>query len=227
MSFAEPRNAITICNHALDRISQQSISGSLDNPISNVAKICARKYKLVVRTLLEQHHFNLATKRTTLVEVTNARAGEWTAAFQPPTDMAFPVGFSAFGSAPVAYYRALGALIGTLGGRPAFSYVGGVIYSNLGVTDLDYVSYDITEQDFNQDFENLVIIFLAAELAHPIAKDRGLGKDLYEEGMAKLNWAIAHNLNLQGPTYGNTPTETEITRGGGYSEFLGVMGGTY
>ena len=227
MSFAETRSAIAICNHALDRIMQQPITGSLDNPVTNVARTCARKYKLVVRTLLEQHHFNLATKRTTLVETTNARAGEWIGAFQPPTDMAFPVGFSAFGSAPVAYYRALGALIGTMGGRAAFSYVGGVIYSNLGVTDLDYVSYDITEQDFTQDFENLVIIFLASELAHPIAKDRNLAKDLYEEGMGKLNWAIAHNLNLQQPTYGNTPTETEITRGGGYGGFLGALGGTY
>ncbi len=227
MSFMETRSAIAICNHALDRISQQGISGSLTNPVTNVARICARKYPMVVRTLLEQHHFGLASKRATLVEVANTRTGEWSGAYAPPPDMAFPVGFSGYSAGPVNFYRALGALIGTMSGRPVFRYEGGVIYSNLGTADLDYVSLDITEQDFNQTFENLVIVFLAAELAHPIAKDRQLGKDLYEEGMSKLNWAIAQSLNLQHQTYGSAPTETEMARGGGVGDFLGVLGGTY
>lgn len=215
MSFQEPRDAISICNRALGRIAQAPISGSLDNPITKVMRDCALYYKTVVRTLLEQHHFGLATKRAQLVAVTNNRSSEWVGAFAPPTDMAFPVQFAPYsGVASVSYYRGIGALFGMLSGRKIFEYASGVIYTNLSDVELEYVSFNITEADFTQTFENLVVVFLASELARSIAKDPKLAQDLYDEGMAKLNWAIAQNLNIGRPTYGNGLTETELARGG-------------
>lgn len=214
MGFQEARGPIQICNRALDRISQQPITGSLDNPLNNAARVCARHYKAVVRSLLEQHHFGLATKRQALVTVTNDREGEWLVAYQPPSDMAFPVNFTLYSGSQISYYRGLGALFGMISGRPAFAYAGGVLYAQVADATLEYVSLDITESDFNQTFENLIVTFLAAVLAEPIAKDRQLGKELYEEGMSKLNWAIAQNLNIGGPRYGDTPSDTELVRAG-------------
>lgn len=223
MSFQEPRDAISICNRALGRISQQMISGDLNNPVNKPMRDCALYYKTVVRTLLEQHHFGLATKRQALVAVANNRSSEWTGAFQPPTDMAFPVQFAPYsGIAQVSYYRGIGALFGMISGRKVFEYAGGVIYTSLTDVELEYVSFDITEADFNQTFENLVVVFLASELARTIAKDHKLAADLYEEGMGKLNWAIAQSLNLGRPTYGNGLTETELARGGFPVDLPGV-----
>jgi hypothetical protein len=224
MSFQETKSDITICNRALDRISQQPLQGSLSNPLNNAARTCARLYKSVVRTLLEQHHFGLATKRQALVTVNNDRSNEWLVAYQPPSDMAFPVSFGPYAGSQVSYYRGLGALFGILAGRPVFAYASGVLYAQISDAELEYVSFDITEQDFNQTFENLVVVFLASELAHPIAKDRQLGKDLYEEGMSKLNWGIAQNLNIGGPTYGHTPTDTELARAGFSTDLLPQFG---
>lgn len=216
MSFQEPRDAISICNKALGRIAQAQISGSLDNPITKPMRDCALYYKTVVRTLLEQHHFGIATKRQALVAVTNNRSSEWLGAYAPPSDMAFPVLFAPYSGmvSQVSYYRGIGALFGMLSGRRIFEYASGVIYTNLTDVELEYVSYNITEADFNQTFENLVVVFLASELARSLAKDPKLAQDLYDEGMAKLNWAIAQNLNIGRPTYGNGLTETELARGG-------------
>jgi hypothetical protein len=220
MSFMENRSAISICNRALDRISQQPISGSLDNPLNNVMRVCARHYKTVVRSLLEKHHFGLAVKRTLLVEGVNDRTNEWLTAYTPPADMAFPVTIGPYPSGQVSYYSGIGALYGILSGRSIFAYSGGLIYSQIADTELEYVSFNITEADFNQTFENLVVIFLAAELARPIAKDHKLANDLWEEGLRALNWAIAQNLNVGQPTYGSKPTETELARGGYPTDLL-------
>lgn len=214
MSFQEPRSAINIANRALSRIGQAQITGTLDNPLNNAMRQCALHYKSVVRTLLEQHHFGLATKRQALVTVTNDRSNEWLFAYQPPSDMAFPVSFGPYPSGQVSYYQGLGALLGILSGRPIFAYASGVLYAQLEDAELEYVSFDITEADFNQTFENLVVVFLASELARGLAKDPKMAADLYEEGMSKLNWAIAQNLNIGRPTYGNSLTETELARGG-------------
>lgn len=214
MSFQEPRSDISICNRALDRVHQQPLSGTLSSPLNNAARVCSRHYKAVVRSLLERHHFGLATKRVALVEVTNDRSNEWLVAYAPPTDMAFPVTFAPYPSGQVNYYQGLGALLGLVSGRPIFAYASGVLYSQLSGAELEYVSFDITEQDFNQTFENLVMGFLASELAGGLVKDRNLQKDLFDEATTQLNLAIAHNLNIGRPTYGNSLTETELARAG-------------
>lgn len=227
MSFMQPRSAISICNAALGRISQQKVSGTLTSPVNFIASTCAEAYPRVVRTLLEQHHFGLATRRVALVEQTNDRPSEWLAAYAPPSDMAFPVTVLPYGVGQVQYYPALNGLIAKVNGFPIFLHSGGVIYSIVAWATLEYVSLNITEQDFNQTFENLVITFLASILAEPIVKDRALAKDLYEEGMGKLNWAIAQSLNATQPRYGDMPTETELERGGGIGSVAARLGLPY
>jgi hypothetical protein len=224
MSFIEARSDIAICNKALSRVGNQGISGSLASPVNNAGRLCNQWYKTVVRTLLEQHHFGLATVRQALVEVTNDRSAEWLAAYQPPSDMAFPVTLGPYGSGQVSYYRGLEGLFGILLGQKIFLYNRGVIYSQVSGATLEYVTLGITEADFNQTFENLVIVFLASVLAETLLKDRQLAKDLYEEGMSKLNWAIAQSLNLGQQRYGDSPTESEIARGGGAPELARYMG---
>lgn len=219
MSFIEERSDILICNKALSRVKQQALSGSLDdqaNANKQAARECKLWYKTIVREVLTAHHWGLATKRRVLTTVTNTRDSEWLLAYAPPTDMAFPVMIGPYGdTAGVSYYRGLGSLLASIYGRPVFLFESGVIFSMIDAATLDYVSFDITEQDFNEAVEKLVVIFLSAQLARSIAKDDKLAKELHTEGVNAMNIEIARNLNMSQPRYGGSyVSETERARAG-------------
>lgn len=222
MSFQEVRTELSLCNRALSRIKQQALSGSLLDP-ANQNKLsgreCLRWYKPTVRYLLERHHFGLATKRVALAQIaTNLRSAEWLVAYQRPSDMAFPVNISPFtGSSQVSYYAGLGALLATLYGRPLFRYEGETIFAQVANAELDYVSFDITEADFTQSFEDLVVLFLSSHLARSVAKDDALADNLKNEAVGEFNLAIANNLNMNQPRYGYGLSEAERVRDGGFA----------
>lgn len=218
MSFQQVRSEIDICNKALARIFQQPLSGSLSDPANQnklAARECNRFYKAVVRSLLEKHHWGIATKRVALTAIANTRAAEWAEAYARPSDMAFPVSISPYvGASQVSYYAGLGFLLGTLSGMPVFRYENSTIFARIAGAELDYVSFDITEADFTQTFEDLVVEFLAAKLANPVAKDPALAADIENVAVSKMNQAIAHNLNAMGQRYDHYITEGEMARGG-------------
>jgi len=220
MSFLTPRSDIDICNKALSRIKQQPLSGSLTDPANlnkHAARECNLWYPAIVRQVLTAHHWGLATKQVALAaQPTNDRSLEWTNAYLAPTDMAFPVlvGPLATGSTGISYYRGLGYLIASLYGQPLFRFATQTIYANIDGAVLDYVSFNITEQDFNDAVEKIVILFLASNLARSVAKDDKLAADLHNEAVAEMNLEIARELNLGGPRYGETISEYEMVRGG-------------
>lgn len=220
MSFLTPRSAIDMCNKALSRIKQQPLSGSLTDPANlnkHAARECALWYPTVVRNVLTSHHFGLATKQVALVsQPTNDRELEWSSAYLAPTDMAFPVlvGPLATGSVGVSYYRGLGYLLASLYGRPLFRFANKTIYANTPGAVLEYVSFDLTEQDFNDAVEKLVVLFLASNLARSVAKNDDLARELHDEGLKELNLEIARELNMGGPRYGEWMSENEMVRNG-------------
>jgi hypothetical protein len=222
MSFLETRDAISICNRALSKIGQAGLSGSLTDPINRnkqAGRECALHYKSVVRTLLEAHFWGFGRKRATLAAITNDRSGEWLAAYQAPPDMAFPImvdpDVNGVAGVAVSYYRGLGALIAKLYNRPMFRYEGSTIYAATATGVLDYSSYDVTEEDFTQAFEDRVVDFLAAKLAYSVAKDEAMGARFQKEAIQNLNLAIAHNLNLTQQRYdANFISDAELAREG-------------
>lgn len=217
MSFKEYPSSTQLANLALGMISERSIS-SLDEP-GNVAQAVRKWYKPTVARLLETHHWGLATKRMSPVAtVANERSAEWQFSFTTPDDMAFPVGFALpSGASTVSYYRGLGSLLGLLYGKPIFEYVGNRIYTNIA-GDLDYVSYEITEADFNATFANIVVLTLASRLALELPKDYELFKALEQKAVEQINIAITHNLNAGRQRYGAFTSESELVRGSGYGE---------
>lgn len=219
MSFIETRSDIEICNKALSRIKQQPLSGSLDDAVNQnkfAATQCVLWYKTIVRKVLTAHHWGLATKRVALANAaTNTRPLEWAAAYLPPSDMAFPVMIGPYSDvAGVSYYRGLGFLLASLYGRPVFRFEGATIFGAIEGATLDYVSFDLTEEDFNEAVETLVVIFLASQLARSVAKDDKLAKELHQEGVTEMNIEIARNLNMSQPRYGQFISESEMARGG-------------
>lgn len=212
MTFKHAQSAVDLINMALGSVSESKTIGSLDDA-GFTAQVARRWYKPVVARLLETHHWGLATKRATPVAVTNTRSNEWTYAYSAPDDMAFPVGFTAgSGVSSTTYYRGLQGLLAMAYGKPIFSFNQGTIYSHIE-GELEYVSYDITEADFNATFADIVVLSLASKFALEIPKDYDLSKALAEDATMKMNMAIAQNLNTGHPTYGRTVSEAELVRG--------------
>ncbi len=231
MSFQENRSAINICNKALSRIGQQGLSGSLTDPANlnkHSGRECNLHYVPTVRRLLEQHHWNLATRRIGLVaNVVNDRSGEWLVSYAAPSDMAFPTSLSPLptSTGQISYYRGIGSLLAKIYNRPLFLYSGSTIYAMAADAELEYVSLDITEQDFTQELEDMVVAFLSSKLAYSVAKDETMGARFKQEAISDLNLVIANNLNQQRPRYDLQPSEAEMARSGVDPWLAGFMPG--
>lgn len=212
MSFKELASATAIANMALGMISESKTISSMDDAGHN-AQAIRRWYKPIVARLLEMHHWGLATKRASLVGTVNNRSNEWLQAYAAPIDMAFPVGMGlSSGVGSTSYYRGLSGLIAMTYGKPIFQFHNGVLYSNI-VGDLEYVSFDITEADFNATFTNIVVLMLASRLALEIPKDKDLSDSLSADATREINLAITQNLNAGNRQYGQTVSEVELARG--------------
>jgi hypothetical protein len=219
MSFKPNSGGVDLCNRALSRLSQEPIN-SLEPPTpqGKVSRACERWYRPTVARLLEMHHWGLARRRVaSLTALANDRTSEWLFKFQLPVDVAFPVNLAPMSSiVNVQYYQALGGMLASLHGQPIFLKVGRAIYSRY-TGGLDYVSYDITEAEFNATFENIVELTLAAAMAYDLTKSRPRETDLREQATSAINIAIAQDLNTGHPRYGDSPTERDIVRGAGWA----------
>lgn len=212
MTFKQATSGVEIVNNALGMIAESKIIASFNDAGHN-AQVARRWYTRVVARLLEMHHWSLATKRSTLVAVTNTRSTEWLYAYAVPDDMAFPVGITlSSGTGTVSYYRGLAGLIGMVYGKPIFQYQNGTLYSNLSGS-LEYVSFDITEADFNNTFEDIVTLMLASRFALEIPKSVEMSQELAKQANNAINVAIAQNLNLGNRQYGLLTSESELARG--------------
>lgn len=185
------------------------------NEASLEARECRRAYKPIVASLLEQHHWNLATKRASLAVVTNDRSDEWPYAYAKPTDMAYPVallpdtgaGYSGWFMRDYYYFLPTG--------RRLFMQAKGVIYSTLEAARLEYTSFEITEGEFTSRFRDIVVLAMAARICHPITKNGKRAQELFSQFEFERQRAIAADLNRNQPTYGDKPTESELVRGMG------------
>jgi len=214
MTFRPSLSDVKLCNQALSRLSQGPIT-SLDppSPPGTVSRECERWYKSTVSRLLELHHWGLARKRGALTAVINDRGAEWTGAYQLPIDCAFPVNLSTLsGAGGMTYYQSLAGLLGMWNGMPMFHRVGQVLYTRVA-GDLDYVSYDITEAQFNSTFSNIVELTLAAAMCFAITKNAKRETTLREQATNAINIAIAQDMNQGNNRYGDRPSERDIARG--------------
>jgi len=217
MSFKPAISEDVISNEALALLPADPVP-TLNEP-SIEARECRRAYKPVVASLLEKHHWNLATKRAALAPLDNDRAGEWGLAYAKPDDMAYPVAlFPASGSGWGAWFRQ-GQHYMLPGGYRVMMQVGKTIYSQIGAAMLEYTSFGITEADFTTQFKDLVVLELAARIAVPITKDYARARELKGQAEFERQRAIAADLNRNAQRYGDNPTESELVRGvgiGGY-----------
>ena len=218
MTFKPDISDEAIANEALAMLPADPIQ-SLDEA-SLEARECKRFYRTVVGALLERHHWNLATKRVALAAVVNDRADEWPYAYAKPSDMAYPVSIMPTAGAGVSGWVMQDFQYLMPGGQRMMMQARNVFYSFTPIAQLEYTSFDIEVGDFTVHFKDIVVLNLAARIAHPITKDQQRAQELMEAGEYQTQRAIAADLNRNRPTYGNRPTESELVRGVG-------VGGNY
>lgn len=207
------RTSITgteLCNRALDMIFAEPIP-SLDDDVPGVTARTARRwYKPTVAWLLERHHWNLAVVRSPLTALTaNDRSARWQFAYARPTEAAY-----IFGIVPAMDSTGYYAALRSVGAAPLYERVGEVIYSNTAGAAVDHTSYQVGENEFNEEFCNVIVLMLASRFAMPVTKKASLAEKYQKDASDALVMAMARNANENMPIYGNTPTETEIARGG-------------
>jgi hypothetical protein len=84
--MAAPTTPVDICNLALDRCGQRSIS-SITAPTTEVEEICARQYDSTLSEILRRYVFNFAKKYAVLtVSGTKVPAFGYTSAYALPND---------------------------------------------------------------------------------------------------------------------------------------------
>lgn len=212
MSFKPAISKVSIFNEALALLPADPVEDPDD--IGLEPRECNRFYKGVVAALLERHHWNLATKRVALAEITNDRSSTWRYAYAKPTDMAYPVSVIDHNGVPLKGWSMVDYVY-MLAGRPLLMQVGGTLYSMVHTASLEYTSFDITEADFTARFKDLVVLHLAAKICHPVIKDDRKAQGLMTQAEFETQRAIASDFNRNSPTYGNNPSETEMVRGAG------------
>jgi len=84
--MAAPTTAVDVCNLALDRCGQRSIS-SITAPTTEVEEICARQYDSTLLEILRRYVFNFAKKYALLtVSGSKTPAFGYTSAYALPND---------------------------------------------------------------------------------------------------------------------------------------------
>ena len=207
-SFKTTLSGIEIVNRAFDLIAEAPIASFEVNNLA--ARTANRWYKPTVAWLLERHHWNLATVREPLAVIPNTRSGRWNYAYRRPGDAAFVKALVPGDEATtVGYYTGLRNLLQ----QGDFERVGDVIFSQGAAGAVDYVPYTLDETQFSEEFTDIIVMMLASRFAYPIAKKAALEEKYRNMAQQALDTAITRNRNENEPTYGNTPTETELVRG--------------
>ena len=80
-----PVSEVTICNLALDHLNQQSIT-NIQQPTTSIEVLCARWYDLSRRSILREHTWNFALKRTTVPKNATPPVFGFDAAYDLPND---------------------------------------------------------------------------------------------------------------------------------------------
>lgn len=218
MSFAESYTDVKICNRALSRLKESPIATMDQGGVA--ARECRTWYKPTVRWLLEEHDWQLAAKRSPLTALAvNDRPMEWLYAYAAPVDLAYIVDIIPFNdSGAIGYYQGLKQF--TLPRTQRFKREGSVIYSSVPGAYVAHTSLDVTEAEFNEQFVNVIDLYLASRIAIGLRGSEKMRDAYAQQGLTALQNAKAKNLNEQRQTYGDAMSDSERSRLGG-SEYGG------
>jgi len=157
-------DSTTICNLALSKIGDQSITSLDDNTLES--RFCKLFYPVVLAQVLMQNTWNFATVLSNLSQNSVAPIFDWNYSYQLPADFARIVKFNSFSSTDaIANYEINGS----------------TLLTDEEAASIAYISNAPNASTFTPSFVEVFALRLAAELAKPLAGSLDLKNQLLGE----------------------------------------------
>jgi hypothetical protein len=157
-------DSTTLCNLALSKIGDQSITSLDDNTLE--ARFCKLFYPVVLSECLMLNTWNFATKLANLSQLSGAPLFDWSYAYQLPEDFNRITKFNTFETSDrISNYE---------------------INGNTLLTDDDhasiaYISNNPDPSTFTSTFVSIMSLKLASDLAKPVAGSLDLKSQLLQQ----------------------------------------------
>jgi len=159
---------VGICNASLQKVGGNTILSLTEN--SEEARHCNTRYQEIMDALLQSHPWNFSIHRATLTPLTTAPNHEWDYQFLLPTN-------------PYCL-RTL-----ELGEQYPYKVEGRNILCNYTPIDIKYVKRVADVNQLSPLFREVFSLYLASELAYPIAGSASLKGQLLQEAAMLLRRA--------------------------------------
>jgi len=157
-------DSTTICNLALSKIGDQSITSLDDNTLES--RFCKLFYPVVLGQVLMQNTWNFATQLASLSQNSAAPIFDWNFSYQLPADFARIVKFNSFTSTDaIANYEINGQ----------------TLLTDEESAEIAYISTSPDASTFTPAFVEVFALRLGAELAKPLAGSLDLKNQLLAE----------------------------------------------
>lgn len=167
MNLAYPREWLTIANRALNLIGEtvlQDFTGTSESTQNIIIQLPS-----VVQTVLAQHPFRCARKRSSLAAVLDAPTYEYSYAYQLPSDFCRIVSVS---------------------GTEEFSIERDKLLSNDTNIYITFIALPETPQSLSPAIQECIVLLLAHNLARSTTTNDNLAVILYQQYTTALNQAI-------------------------------------
>lgn len=157
-------DSTTICNLALAKIGDQSITSLDDNTLES--RFCKLYYPVVLAECLMLNTWNFATKLANLSQLSDAPLFDWSYAFQLPADFARITKFNSFDvNDRIANYE----------------INGNTLLSDEEYASIAYISSNPDPSTFTPSFVDVLSIKLASELSKPVSGSLDLKNQLLQQ----------------------------------------------
>lgn len=210
-----PASRLDIWNMALDELPTARVTALDDGSFE--AETLSQAYQPALETLLEDHDYDFAVVRSTLAVVTNDRPAEWSYAYQIPDGLMRPRYLLPYGADYAASgnptYPNFGRLRAYENVQP-FRFSGGKIYANLASGIFEFVTRNVTEDQFTAKFARALAIELASRVVMPIKKDRKRQGDLIKMAEVARERAKADDMNRDRESVRDFIPEMQLVREG-------------
>ena len=157
-------DSTTICNLALAKIGDQSITSLDDNTVES--RFCKLYYPVALGECLMLNTWNFATKLATLSQITTPPLFDWGHAYQLPADFARITKFNPSNlNDQIANYEINGS----------------VLLTDESTASIAYISNNPDPSTFTPSFISILTLKLASDLAKPISGSLELKNQLLQQ----------------------------------------------
>lgn len=177
------QSAAEICNLGLTEIGNTAFIDAL-NEATAEAQVANAVWAHCLKAALKLCQPKFARKRATLAPILNGERTNWAFAYTLPNDYIHLEGIPVNGTVvPVAEVRT------------EYEMEGGVILTNIDNLEIVYIYYleDVTKYD--EDFVEVLALFLASKFAAGVKKDYKMALDLDRRSKAAAYQYRADNFN--------------------------------